>query len=591
MTTAMDPITFAVLQNALRLVVNEMNNIITRTAYSPIITEALDDSAALFDGQGRLVVHGDYDLPVFIGNLEFTCQAVLNRFGAAGLSEGDVVIMNDPYLGGTHLNDVRVIMPVFHEGQLVAMCAACGHWIDVGGMVPGSFAPDATEFFQEGLRMVPVKLHEKGQLQEGVRDLIMANVRSPRDRLGDLDAKVAAVKRGAERVGELIARYGLETVSTSMQEMMDYSERILRSEISKLKDGEYEWEDFIDSESSTNPTPKRVHLKMVVRGDTLIFDLSGSDSAARSACNSTFSNTASAIFVATKCIFPDFPMNHGCFEPVEIIAPLGSIVNAPYLSAVSGMAATTYEKLMAVVFGAFSLVVPERTMAAPYNLINLSMGGYDPRPGFEQDFVAYTRAEGGHGGRWTKDGVTGVISLYGSSSKNSPLEILERRYPLLHAKWSIRTDSGGAGRYRGGCGSILSFRILGDGTRITVLGDREKFPPFGLFGGKPGAAQGLWLNYGTDEARNLGMRATGVEIEPGGEITCLTAGGGGLGNRLERDPMAVAQDVADGFVSVEGALRDYGVVIDVETGLPDMAAAEQTHAKQSATAEDRGIVA
>src|SRR6266508_4515209 len=570
--TDIDPITAAVLRNAFKSVVNEMNTIITRSAYSPIITEALDLSAAVFDAKGQLVAHGDFDLPVFIGNLEFTCKAVLQQFGN-GLQPDDVVIVNDPYLAGTHLNDVRLVTPIFWEDALVGFCAACGHWSDIGGAVPGSFAPAAEEIFMEGVRIPPIKLYEAGHLNEGVMSLLLANVRVPEERRGDTHAKVAAVRRGVDAIRALIQRYGLETVRRAMHEYIEYSARMLAQEIAELPDGDYEWCDFIDSGSSADPEPKKVDLVLRIRGDRVIYDLSGSDAMCPSGVNATFPTTASALFVATKCLFPNIPMNHGCFERGEIIAPLGSIVNATYPAAVSGMAATTYEKIMACVFGAFSKVVPERVMACPYNLINVSLGGVDRRSATPHDYVSYTRAEGGHGGRWTKDGLTGVISLYGSSSKNSPLEVLERRYPWLHTEWSIWPNSAGPGRFRGGYGSIVRFKLTHGTAKMTVLGDREKFPPFGLFGGGDAMPPRIILNAGTPREENVGMRAQGKVIVAGDEITILSAGGGGLGDPLDREPGAVLQDFRDGYLSALFAKNHYGVVIDEATAKCD---AEQT---------------
>lgn len=562
MSGKLDPIAFEVLYSTLRNIVNEVNITVRRTAFSPIITEALDLGAALFDGEGRLVVHGDYDLPVFIGGFEFMCQGVIREFGLDGLEDGDIVVVNDPFICGTHLNDMRFLAPVRFNGELIAFVAACGHLPDVGGMVPGSFAPDATEFYAEGIRIPPVKIYSRGQLVKPIQDFILGNVRVPEERKGDLDALTGGVRRGVQRIKELAEKYGVDILKSFTNEVMAYTERLLRSIISDLPDGEYAWEDFIDQESTTKLSPKKVHLVMRIKEDRLEFDFSGSDPASESASNCTFPSTASAVFVATKCLFPEVQMNHGCFEPVRIIAPTGSIVNVTYPASVSGAAATSYEKVIAVVLGAFSRVVPDRAMACPYNLVNISMGGYDPRPGFERDFVAYTRAEGGHGGRATKDGVTGVISLYGSSSKNSPLEVLERRYPILHTEWSIWEDSGGPGKFRGGCGSIIRFIVQGDHVKLTCLGDRGKFPCFGLFGGKAGAPNRLLVNVGTENEKDIGLRATGYELMRGDEVTILSNGGGGYGNPLERDPRLVLEDTVRGYVSLKGAKENYGVVIE-----------------------------
>jgi N-methylhydantoinase B len=549
-----DPVTFSVVYNAFRSVVNEMNLTLFRSAYSPVITEGRDIGGAVFDRRGRLVAQGDWDLAVFVGMLEFSVQSVLSRYE---LAPGDVFIANDPFVGGTHFNDVCVIRPVFDHHDLACFVAVCGHWPDVGGQEPGSFVPDAREHFQEGLRLPPLELYSRGRPNRAVFEIIGANMRVPEDRLGDLRAQVGATSVGEQRLRELGAKYGWELVLASMEKAIAYSERLLREEIATVPDGTYEGEDFVDMESLDRPWPKRVHLRLTVAADRMCFDFSGSDPESLSASNSTYSATASAVFVATKSLFPEIPMNHGCFAPLEVIAPEGTIVNARPPRAVSSMAATVYEKVIGATLAAFASALPERAVGCPYNLINLTIGGSHGG----RDFVAYLFSEGGFGGRATKDGPAGLVSLYGGGAKITPVEVMERRYPIEFDEWALWPDSGGPGRFRGGVGSRKTFRLVEGTARLSCIGDRERYPPFGVHGGGAGARHGLVQHYGFPQERNLTLKVSGHTLVAGDPVTILAGGGGGYGDPFTRDPHLVALDVIKGYVTPARAAAEYGVVV------------------------------
>jgi N-methylhydantoinase B len=564
-----DPITVAVIRNALGSIVNEMNLALFRSAYSPVITEGRDIGGAVMDRRGRLVAQGDWDLAVFVGMLEFSHRAILERYGD-DLEPGDIFIMNDPFVGGTHFNDVGVVRPVFSDRGLEAFVAVCGHWPDVGGQEPGSFVADAREHFQEGLRMPPIKLYQGGKPNEAVFQIIRSNMRIPEDRMGDLRSQVGATSVGQARLEELSRKYGWERVTRTMEEMIAHSERLLREEIVALPNGVYTGEDFVDMESLDRPYPKRVALKLTVDGDHMSFDFSGSDPESLSASNSTYSATASAVFVTTKSLFPDISMNHGCFEPIEVIAPEGTVVNARPPRAISSMAATVYEKVIGSILNAFEEALPEKVVGTPYNLINLTIGGQqDGTP-----YVAYLFSEGGFGGRATKDGPSGLVSLYGGGARITPAEVMERRYPMLFEEWAFWPDSGGPGRYRGGVGSRKTFRLLSGEARLSCLGDRELYPPPGVLGGKHGANHGLILNIGTPTEENLTLKAVGRELKAGDRVTVLAGGGGGFGDPLERDPSLVADDVRKGLVTVDHALAAYGVIVS-EAGAVDHEATDR----------------
>jgi N-methylhydantoinase B len=574
---SLDPTSFAVLNSAFGSFVNEMNLTLFRSAYSPVITEGRDIGGAVFDARGRLVAQGDWDLAVFVGMLEFSVQYVIRRHS---VEPGDVFITNDPFVGGTHFNDVGVIRPVFAGSELVAFVAICGHWPDVGGQEPGSFVADAREHFQEGLRIPPLKLYLRGEPNTAVFEIIESNMRVPNDRLGDLRAQVAATSVAEARLQEYARRYGWGAMTEAMDRTIEYSDRLMRQAIHGIPNGVYRGEDAVDMESLERRTPKWIRLELTIEDACARFDFSESDSESLSASNSTLSSTASAVYVAMKSLFPEIPMNHGCFAPLEVIAPEGTIVNARPPRAVSNMAATVYEKVIGATLAAFAQALPQSAVGCPYNLINLTIGGHYRG----KDYVAYLFSEGGFGARATKDGPAGLVSLYGGGAKITPVEVMESRYPMMFDEWALWPDSGGPGRYRGGVGSRKTFRLLEGEARLSCLGDREKFPPFGVYGGRHGARHGLIANQGTDRERDLTLKVSGYELHAGDSITILAGGGGGYGDAMTRDPNLVAADVAKGYVSSEGAARDYGVSISPK-GVIDEAESERLRARLEAAQE------
>jgi N-methylhydantoinase B len=552
-----DPITLSVVTNGFKSIVNEMNLALFRSAYSPVITEGRDIGGAVIDRHGRLVAQGDWDLAVFVALLEFSLEGVLERF-EGDIAPGDVFIMNDPFVGGTHFNDVGVVRPVFDGDELMAFVAVCGHWADVGGQEPGSFVANAREHFQEGLRMPPMKLYIAGEPNRAVFDIIAANMRISSERLGDVRAQVGSTGVGEQRLVELADKYGWDQVTGAMDEAIAHAERLLRSEISKVPDGRFKGEDHVDMESLDRPVPKKIALELTVDGDSMHFDFTGSDPESLSASNSTYSSTASAVYVTVKSLFPEIPMNHGVFEPIRITAPERTVVNALPPRAISSMAATVYEKVIGAALMALSEALPEQAVGTPYNLINLTIGGRY----HDSDFVAYLFSEGGFGGRATKDGPPGLVSLYGGGAKITPVEVMERRYPIEFDEWALWPDSAGPGRHRGGVGSRKTFRIVDTEARLSCLGDREHYPPAGVLGGEPGAKHGLLRNIGTPSEENLTLKVVGRQLDAGDSVTILAGGGGGYGDPLDRDPALVAEDVIQGYVTVGHAAERYGVVVD-----------------------------
>ena len=553
----MDAVIFSVLQSAFKSIADEMNINMFRSAYSAVITEGRDIGAALFDKNGNLIAQGEADLAVFVTMMQYSVSKVVEMF-SGDINEGDVFINNDPFVGGTHFNDVEVIRPVFYNGEMIGLVALAGHWADVGGTTPGSLSSVAEEHFEEGIRIPPIRIVEKGRLIEGIKDIILANVRISGEREGDLLAQISSTDLGRKRVIELLAKYGKDTILEYMEATISYAKAMLENQIEEIPDGVYEFEEYMDRESVYSDEPVKIAVKVTVEGKGMLFDFSASDPQTRGPANSTFSSTVSAVIVTIKSMFPDIPMNYGCFIPISFIIPEGSVVNARPPAAISAMACTVYEKVIGVALGALANAAPQKITGCPHGLINLTIGGNDEKNGY---YVAYMYSEGGFGGRATKDGPAGLVSLFGGGARITPVEVFERKYPILFEQWGLRQDSEGAGRYRGGTGSIKTFVLTRGTAKLTALGDREKFSPWGIFGGQEAANQGLVMNYGEESEQNLTLKANSYPIKAGDKITIFASGGGGYGDPLERNMDEVLEDYRQGYISKERASSAYYVAI------------------------------
>ena len=555
----LDPVTFEVLKNAFVSACNEMALTVELAAYSLVISEGRDFSATLYDADGKLVSQGDNDLPLHAGTAPFTVRGVIDRYGVENMQPGDLFLMNDPYLGGTHCQDMRVVMPIWFDGQIAAYVATTGHWADVGGPVPGSFNIIATEIYAEGIRVPPVLISRGGELNRDVIELLLANMRVSSERRGDLNAQIAACRVGDRRFAELAGRYGLDVVHAAMKESQDYSERLFRSEIAKVPDGEYEWEDWIDQDLATGK-PVCIHLKLTIAGDQVTYDLSGCPPAVHSAINCTYPGLVSCLFISTKALFPHVVMNDGLLRSMNIVATPGSIVNVQAPFPISGTAATAYERVMGVLFGAWSLAAPERTVAGNYSLINITFGGRWQDTG--EEFVAYVWSEGGVGGRATKDGLNGMVAFSSGSTMNIAVEIHERRGPVTWKGYSFRPDSMGAGEHRGGIGTSRLLHCDQDGMSLSAIGDRELFTPWGLFGGKGAPGQRLIRLRRDGSEQSLGMFFANVLLDDGDEIVYLSTGGGGYGPPERRSLALIMSDVRNEMVTLAYAHEHYGIVVE-----------------------------
>jgi len=583
-----DPITFEVLRNAFISLVNEMALAVELASFSLAISEGRDFSGTVYDSNGHLIAQGEQDLPVHVGSAQFTVSAVIDQIGLDNMMDGDVFLMNDPYSGGTHLNDVRLVLPIFYGGRIVAYVASTAHWTDVGGMVPGSFAAQlATEVYQEGLRLPPVRIVRGGEIDPHLLNVILANVRVPRDAKGDLNAQLAACYTGRDRFMELIDKYGIEILEACMTEIIDISEQLFRQEISKLPDGNYPWTDFIDQDFTTGE-PKKIHLTLRIQGDQLTYDFTGTDPVANCSINCTWSSMVSAVFITAKAIFSEIPFSYGILRALNIVAPENTVVNALLPAPVGGFGATAYEKICTCALCAFSQVVPERTIAGSYNLLNTFWGGHDPRTNTR--YVCYVWSAGGIGAGAAWDGPHAMQSFLDASTTSIPAEILERMAPILVECDELRPDTCGAGRQQGGLGCDKTICLTSGQARLTVTGDRGKFMAPGLFGGRPAPTQDIVKNKQADSRESLGVCVANHPLQAGNTVSILSMGGAGYGDPLDRDPNAVLDDVINEYITVEFAAREYGVVISEvdREALEVLLDRELTRELREQMREDRG---
>ena len=489
----LDPVTFEVLKNAFSTTVDQMAEQILRTCYSFVIY-ARDFSSALCDRDGNTIMQGSQDIAVHVGTLHFTCKAVIEAF-AGDINPGDVFAVNDPYVGGTHFNDVRIVRPIFYEGEIIAYAQSNGHWADVGGSVPGSFDVNAKEHFAEGIRVPPVRIWDRGRYLDDVVRLIVSNTRVPTDAEGDLHAQASATRVAELEILRLVDKYGIETILTAFQEVQDYVERLTRQRVAELPDGVWETEDYIDYDPSIGEGLIPVKVKMTIEGDQLSYDLTGSHPAIGSFINAGFGSAFSGVIAGTKTFFPDVPLNSGFYRAVEVdLGPVGSVVNAPWPIAVTGFCAGPYEKIMNSIFELWSELQPERALACSFNLEYLLVGGRDARHESRPIFMWYDWMVGGWGGRNGKDGSNATAPIFGVGLAVQPLEAQERLCPVLTTGHEIRTDSGGPGQFRGGCGVEKGALLReAEGAVMSYMCDRARSITWGIKGGLPSIPHGVWL--------------------------------------------------------------------------------------------------
>ncbi len=563
---ALDPVTLAVLQSGLNQVCNEMDLAFVRAAFSPVISEALDRSDGIYHrDNGELIAQGEMGLPVFVGTMQFSVQAVIERIKARGiaLDDGDVFIVNDPYLGGTHLMDVKFVKPFFYKGRLWCWLANTGHWPDTGGMVPGGFSANATEVEQEGLRLPPVKLYKKGMLDDEIMSIILSNIRVADQRIGDIKAQAAALANGEKRLAALLDRYGADTVDNGIAELKRRAAAQMRAKIAAIPDGSYEGQAFVDSDGVVNE-PLVIRMKITKSGGledaALRFDMSGSSPPCRGPMNSVIATTKSSIYLAVKHVFPEVPINAGTFAPLEIVEPHDTFLYAKYPRPVSGCAAEVSQRIAEAVFAALSRAIPEQLFAAPAGTSgNLGVGGTDPKTG--QSYVMYVISGGGYGGNPHGDGISNGCSTIGIS-KTTPVEIMEQRYPILFEEFSLNEGSGGAGEHRGGFGVNYKIRIRRGEAVASMVMDHGRTGPQGAIGGKDGGVNRVRiLRDGQPYVPPHLSKDQGIALGVGDVIEVSTPGGGGYGTPTQRPVAQIERDIMRGYYTREQAERVFGVVL------------------------------
>jgi N-methylhydantoinase B len=527
-----DPITLSVIQSGLQQVCNEMDLAFVRSAFSPVISEALDRSDGIYHrDDGALIAQGELGLPVFVGTMQYSTQAVIER--AKNLKPGDIFIVNDPYLGGTHLMDVKFVKPFFYKEKLWCWLANTGHWPDTGGMVPGGFSANATEVEQEGLRLPPVKLFKAGALDEEILSIILSNIRLADQRIGDIQAQASALAVGEARLTALLDRYGASEVDEAVIELRKRAAQQMRAQIASVPDGVYRSQAIVDSDGVVNE-PLTIALTMTKAGEGITFDFSGSSPPCQGPMNSVIATTRSSVYLAVKHVFPEVPINAGTFEPLNIIDPHDTFLYAKYPRPVSGCAAEVSQRIAEAVFAAFAQAIPERMFASPAGTSgNLTIGGTDPRTG--KPYVMYVISGGGYGGFSGGDGISNGCSTIGIS-KTTPVEIMEQRYPVLFERYAIHEGSAGAGQWRGGFGVHYTVKLLRGNAVASMVMDHGATGPQGMLGGEAGGMNKVSVHYAKGDVYTPPhvSKDQGLVLGEGDAIDVRTPGGGGYGSAKNR---------------------------------------------------------
>lgn len=557
-----DPFTVEIVKDALVAIGDEMFVALQRTSKSTIIYEVLDFASGLIDASGQLITQGN-GVTGFLGTLTFAVRSTLEKFGPEGLRPGDVVITNDPYSGGgTHLSDVSLIVPIFYDDELVAFSASKAHWTEVGGKDPGSWTTDATEVFQEGLQFPCVKLYEEGRPVQSVIDLIEANVRLPDMTLGDMYAQAASLRLGERRFHELCDKYGAEVVLGAVEAFLDYGERMTRIELGKLPPGTYEAEDWIDDDGIGNG-PFRVCVKVTISDDEFVCDFTGTHPQVPGPVNCTVTGLHSGVRTMLKAITsPSIPVNEGCFRPLQIVCPPGTIFSAERPAAVS----TYWETMNYVtdlVWKALAPIVPDRLPAGHFlSVCGVVVAGIHPET--NELFLLVEPQAGGWGGAAGKDGESGLMCVGDGETYVIPVEVAETRYGILVDRYELDPVDAGAGRHRGGRGCIRDYRAAVDEITLTATFGRHKYVPWGADGGQPGSRNEVRIFHEDGREVVLGKCAR-YRLKRGEVARLVTGTGGGWGNPLDRSVEDVVEDVKDGYVTPAQAKGDYGVVLDPAT--------------------------
>ena len=564
----LDAITLSVIQASLQQICDEMDLSFSRAAFSPVIAEVNDRSDGIYAADdGSLIAQGVGGLPVFVGTMQYSTRTIIEMIAEGSIvapKPDDVYIVNDPYLGGTHLMDVRFAKPFYRNGEIYCWLSNTGHWPDTGGSVPGGFSASATAVEQEGLRLPPVRLFKGGELDQELYAIICSNIRVAEQRIGDVKAQHAALMVGETQLGALLNRYGDDTVRNAIGELRVRAAAQMRAHIAEIPDGIYKSLAYVDSDGIVNE-PLEIRLAITKRDDELTFDFAGSSPPCLGPMNSVLATTMSSVYLAIRHIFPDVPISAGAFEPLKVIRPEGSFLDARYPRPVSGCAAEVSQRIAEAVFAALVKALPDKVTAAPAGTSgNFALGGSDPVLG--RDYVMYQISGGGYGGNAEHDGLTNGCSTIGIS-KAPPVEIMEQAFPVLYKRYALREGSGGAGRHRGGFGLEYEIELRRGNARASFVMDHGRFGPQGALGGRDGAPNevSVWQGDASYVPEHL-SKEQDIPLAAGDRVRVRTPGGGGYGNPFERPPELVLEDVRLGRYSVEEAREMFGV----EIAVPDM---------------------
>lgn len=564
--STIDPITLTVIQAGLQQVCDEMDMSFSRAAFSPVIAEANDRSDGIYDpNNGELIAQGLMGLPVFVGTMQESTKTLIEfiRDGKAlPPHEGDIYIVNDPYLGGTHLMDVRFAMPFYRDGEIFAWLSNTGHWPDIGGSVPGGFSANATAVEQEGLRLPPVKLFKQGEMDPEIHAIICSNIRIADQRIGDIKAQAAALLVGRDRLNELLDRFGDATVKQAIRELKVRGAEQMREKIAAIPDGTYRAEAYVDSDGVVDE-PLTIALAVEKRDGELFFDFDGSSPPCQGPMNSVIATTRSSVYLAMRHIFPDVPINAGAFAPLNIKDPEGTFLYARYPRPVSGCAAEVSQRIAEAVFAALVQAMPDKVTAAPAGSSgNFALGGHDPSR--NRSYVMYQISGGGYGGNSDHDGLTNGCSTIGIS-KTPPIEVMEQYYPVLYTEYGLREGSGGAGKHRGGFGLKYAVELRrGEATASFVM-DHGRTGPLGALGGEEGEPNSVtvWRDGKPHVPEHL-SKEQDIPLRAGDRVEVGTPGGGGYGDPLQRPAETVLHEVRQGYYTAEQARDRFGVALSAD---------------------------
>ena len=555
---AVDAFTLAVIQNALIGVSHEMKLMTMRAAYTQLWKEQGDLSCCVMDTEGEIVAQDPTGFPIHVTTMPFQLRGLIDGIGPDNIKPGDVLMTNDPFLGGTHLPDVLLVRPLFWEGELYGYLCNRGHWADIGGMGPGSYSPATRELIQEGIVIPPVKLFVNDQLQKPLVDLVVRNVRNASVALGDMRAQYASCFSGERRLAEVIARYGLPTIREAMREILLRSEQLTRVRIADFKDGVYHARDCIDGDGLTEDA-QWIDAKVTIAGSDITVDLSGSSNQSRGGMNCSRASAISGIQYAIKSITdPENPPNAGSYRPVKVITRPGTLCDAQPPGSMVGYGEITY-RVLDTVMRALADASPRSVLASGSGSTGTTViGGSDSRPEAKKRyFLTLELSSGAYGARATRDGINAI--RYGAGNAGHvPIEADEMENPIVFERYEVVADTGGAGTFRGGNGFCRVFRVLADGASICLCADRHRSQPQGLFGGQPGSTARYVLDPGTAKERVLSSKTPYLPLDQGTLVWLQSAGGGGYGDPKARERSLIERDLRDGYISVERARELYG---------------------------------